>query len=170
MIEDHLDTFDRLKNWVVSISVDGVGGLFNYIRCGADFNNVDRGIKSLILRTNGKTKSVSFNSIIMKSTLTTIDQLIDYVQSLGLSPDVISFQLIHGDNPENFFNNPDVINAIDWDTLLQSAIERLTNMHCENAAKHLILVRQQMIRGLRSHYSGLIKLNHDATDSSFVNT
>ncbi|MFZ4857847.1 MAG: radical SAM protein [Desulfuromonadaceae bacterium] len=147
MIENNLPLFNKLKKWHVAISLDAVGDLHGHIRRGASFEKLDRGIRELVKLSDGMTRILTFNAIIMKSTLRHTEELIGYVSSLGVSPDSINFMLIRGGSEENFLYNKKGLSNIkvqEWKTPIQACIQRLRIIECNSAANSLSFVYKQI--------------------------
>ncbi|MDJ0765548.1 MAG: glycosyltransferase [Myxococcota bacterium] len=122
LLHRHVDSIDKIDNLLMTISIDGVRDVYEYIRRGAKWDRICENMMILKkMRANHPSWRININSIVMKSTYHCLIELIDLAEALDAT---LFFAPVNGEYPsDNCFDNPEILNdPNEFDTKMLEAI------------------------------------------------
>lgn len=112
LIDRYIDKIDKIDNLLLTLSIDGIEETYENIRINAKWDKLIQNLE--LIKTYKRLHPnwrINFNSIVMKSTLPFLTDLIDLAKHYEAS---IFFAPINGGHPEeDIFLNPSILSNIE---------------------------------------------------------
>ena len=148
-----MDTFQKKRKLWISVSLDGVGKQYEYVRAGSNWDQVEKNI--LHFRDVGKKLglewSIFTSNNFSKQTLMNLPAIVDWHIKNDIQTcfydfiyNVTNYEFF---NANNIFNNKELLNDIDgWEDIILDSIAKLQK-HGNPAATSLELIYNQLRDG-----------------------
>jgi len=127
LIDRYIDAIHKIDNLFLTVSIDGKEDIYENIRVNAKWDKLKQNLDLIkSYKKNHPNWRINFNSIVMKSTLHLLKDMIDLAKFYEAT---IFFAPINGGHPEeDFFLNPSILdNVNDFYTIVDEAIKYADN-------------------------------------------
>jgi len=152
LLHKNIKSLAHVKRVDFVLSVDAVGEVYEWLRRGAKWDRVKANLELLsdyMRERPGWTATI--HSIVMKSTLPYMSEMIELSHRLGFDSSVMN---IHGKYfEENIFLFPDILKGMDWEGHFKNAIDKADKYDFAFAGKELRRLRSY----LRDKVNGIHK-------------
>ncbi|CAA6606271.1 hypothetical protein MTBLM1_80187 [Rhodospirillaceae bacterium LM-1] len=154
-LDKFLDELSAKSNLNVCVSLDGIGATYEHIRAGSSWSRVERNILSFkeMAASRNLDWTIGTANIVMKSSLSTIDELARWHVEHDIPPNFVDFMNFSGIEEtyfkENVFAFPDLLAEVpDWRQRLDAAIRVLNEKEWFSSADILIKMKLDLITRL----------------------
>ncbi|XPV68871.1 MAG: radical SAM protein [Halarcobacter sp.] len=153
LIHRYFDQLKKLKNIIISFSLDTIGENYEYIREGANWNKVEKNILDFLeMYKEEKIKNPSLNwqiqspSIMMKSSVKSLLEYVKWCIEHNIQPAFIKLEP-YGVNvdQEDIFRNKRLLNEIEeWENIFEESLFLLKEKHFYHSFNTLNEIYKQL--------------------------
>ncbi len=162
VLDKNLDDLEDIENLFLVISVEGKEEVYENIRVNAKWDNLTNNLRLLKEKAADHPNwKISFSSLVMKSTLPYLKDIIELAQDTGA--DVLFSPLDGGPLQEHIFYNPDLAGSCEeFNQIIDEAIDYAKEAGDEKATESLQVMKTyyNILYLLPSERAAQIKLTH----------
>ena len=153
LLEKVFDYFVYKDKISISISMDGIGKVYEYIRKGAKWEKINSVIDKLINLKQKYNKKWKISSvfILMKSNLPILVDYILYCLEKKIEPKFLLLSPTRDTYQEDLINNPTLLNEVkNWEIIIKDSVDILKNKNFHSQANSLERFKEILLNSLHS--------------------
>jgi len=120
-----------------SVSIDGIGYVYNKIRKGSDWNRVERNLLALrdMIRENGLKWEIQIPSVVMLESLKGLRDFTDWCIDKDFSPSFIKIEHVKGVTEDvDIFRYPELLEQVpEWEGIFEDSLSKFKNAGLHNS-------------------------------------